>query len=223
MVRSHKVVFRLVVVLLLVGGGAALGIWMTQARWTEERVQTSILTTLERETPEAFFITGSVTIKAEAEVSNTRWLFPILTPPLSLGTTTATVRLPGRISYGFDVRTLTAEHIRVAEDGVVDVALPELTIYSVEPNLEAVEVRTEVGWARTRAGSGEVAQQAAFAEVQRALRTQAEAYLADNTQPLVNTTAALKAMLVPVLESVGMEAPEMRVQVPNVGVLIPEG
>lgn len=223
MFRSYKLLFRLVVLLLLVGGGVALGIWLTHPGWTEEEVQTSILTTLERETPESFLITGSVTINAEAEVSNTRWFFPIVVPPVSLGTTTSTVRLLGRVSYGFDVRTLTAEHIRVADDDVVEVALPELTIYSVEPNLEAVEVRTEVGWARTRAQSGEIAQQAAFAEVQRALRTQAEAHLAENTQPLVNTTAALKAMLVPVLESLGMEAPEMRVQVPSVGLVIPEG
>lgn len=221
--KSYRLLVRLVVLLLLVGGGVALGIWLTQPRWTEEQVQTTVLTTLERETPESFLVTGSVTLNAEAEVSNTRWFRPLMAPPVNLGTTTATVRLPGRVSYGFDVRTLTPEHIRLGEDGVVEVALPELTIFAVEPNLEAVEVRTTVGWARTRAGSGEIAQQAAFAEVQRALRSQAEAHLADHTQPLVNTTAALKAMLMPVLESLGMEAPEMRVHIPSVGLVIPEG
>ncbi|MEM1093387.1 MAG: hypothetical protein AAGJ10_02200 [Bacteroidota bacterium] len=85
MFRSYKLLFRLVVLLLLVGGGVALGIWLTHPGWTEEEVQTSILTTLERETPESFLITGSVTINAEAEVSNTRWFFPIVVPPVSLG------------------------------------------------------------------------------------------------------------------------------------------
>ncbi|GAB5520001.1 MAG: DUF4230 domain-containing protein [Rhodothermales bacterium] len=223
MLRIQRIVFRVTLLLLLVALGAVLGVWLMQPRWTEEEVQTTVITTLERETPESFLVTGSVTLNAQAQVRNTKWLFPFITTPLSLGTTTATVRLPGRVSYGFDVRTLTPEHIRITEDGIVEVALPELTIYSVEPDLEQIEIQTEVGWARTRAGSGAEVQQAALAEVQRALRAQAEAHLADHTQPHINTTAALKAMLTPALESLGMESPEMLVHLPHVGLLVPEG
>jgi hypothetical protein len=142
---------------------------------------------------------------------------------LDLGTTRVRVRLPGRVAYGFDVSVLRPEDIVFGEDGVVEVALPDLSVFSVEPNLEAMEVETDVGWARTHARSGQQTTQRALQFAQRALREQASTHLIDKTQPRINTAEALQRMLTPALQAAGIAEPRFRFRIGPHLVMEPEG
>ena len=203
--------------------GAALGMWWVQpGHLTETKVQRAVITTIQSEAPASFLVTGTLTITATTTVRNTRYLFPNLFR-LDMGTTEARVRLPGRVAYGFDVTTLQPEDIQVGGDGVIDVAVPDLDVFSVEPNLEAMEVETEVGWARTHAHSGRQTTQQALTFAHEALREQGTTYLAESTQPRLHTAEALQRMLTPVLEAAGHPAPRFRFHIGRHLVMEPKG
>ncbi|HUH13304.1 MAG TPA: DUF4230 domain-containing protein [Longimicrobiales bacterium] len=190
-------------------GVAAVG--MFRALWqplriTDDEVRRVVHATLQREAPASFLVTGELDLTATATVHNTRYLRLLR---LSLGTSSATVRVPARASYGFDVRALQPEMIQVL-DSVVEVRLPPLRIYAVDANLAGMEVRTERGWARV-SGAGEAsARDAALESVDAAMRAQAAAYLEDSAQPRVNTARALELMLTPALQAAGLEQPRFR-------------
>ena len=136
-----------------------LAIWLLRPRIEERVIRRSVISTIQSEAPASFYVTGVLQLVATSEVEDTRVLLPDLLP-LNLGTTRATVRLPGSVSYGFDVSYLRPDHVQVNDDGTVNVTLPDLQVFSVEPNLNAMEIQTDVGWARTHAGSGQDATQA---------------------------------------------------------------
>jgi hypothetical protein len=146
-------------------------------------------------------------LAATSEVADTRVLFPDLLP-LNLGTTRATVRLPGSVAYGFDVSALAPANVTFRDDGVIEVTLPDLRVFSVEPDLSAMEIQTDVGWARTHAGSGQTATRAAIILAQDVLRQQAESHLSTSNQPRINTATALQDLLTPVLQSAGLDDPQ---------------
>jgi len=173
-------------------------------------IRGALYTAIQRETPETFLVTGSVDLVGTTTVSNTRRLFPGLLD-LSLGTTSATVRMPGRVSYGIDLSGIRPADIDVAPDGAVAVRVPSPAIRSVEPVLADMEVRTDVGWARFYARSGRAVEQEAIRLMEAALRAQGEAHLADSDQPRRNTAAALEDVLIPVLEAAGVEEPTITV------------
>ncbi|MDX1546601.1 MAG: DUF4230 domain-containing protein [Rhodothermales bacterium] len=196
--------------------------WIRPGGMTEEAVRQTVVTTLQAEAAASFYVTGTLDVTATTTVENTKVLFPDLFG-FELGTTRARVRLPGRVAYGFDVRALRAEDIRFLEDGAVEIVLPALSVFSVEPRLEAMEVETDVGWARTRAGSGKAVTERAIAFAQEALRRQGERYLEDATQPRLNTGEALEALLRPVLQAAGMPEPRLRFRVGGYVISTPEG
>ena len=178
-------------------------------RISQQTVRETVLTAIQREAPARFLITGTLDATATVTVQNTRTLLPG-TLDLNLGTNRTTVRVPGRIAYGFDVGTLTPEHVRVGEDGVVEVALPDLKIFSVEPNLAAMEVQTERGWGRSADGVRAL-ESTALRRVQAALRQQGTAYLSgSDVQARTNTAEALEAMLRPALVAAGVKNPRFR-------------
>ncbi len=223
MVRfARRLGVRLVAAGLLVLAGVALAVWLLQPRLTETEVRQVVVSTIQQEAPASFFVTGTLDITATATVENTRYLFPDLLR-FDLGTTRATVRMPGRIAYGFDVTALRPEDIRLGEDGVVEVTLPGLHVFSAEPNLAAMEVETDVGWARTYAGSGQRATQQALRVAHEALRRQGEAHLETTTQPRLNTAEALRKLLTPVLQAAGLADPQFRFQVGPHLVMEPTG
>ncbi len=182
---------------------------MSFPRLDEERVRTAVTTTLERETPSSFLVAGSADVVATTEVENTRLLFPNLLN-LSLGTSRSTVRAPGKVWYGFDVRDLMPDMIAVGDDGSVTVRLPELSVLSVEADLSQMEVETELGWARHTA-SGEAVEQEAMAGVNEAFRAQGTAHLQDSAQPRINGAHALQKALGPLLESLGVPRDRFRI------------
>lgn len=218
----QRLVVRIAMAVVLVVLGVVLAVWLFNQRVTETEVRQTVITTLQAETPASFLVTGVLDITATTTVENTRYLFPDLLR-LDMGTTRARVRLPGRVAYGFDVSVLRPEDIMLGEDGVIEVALPDLSVFSVEPELEAMEIETDVGWARTHARSGQQTTQRAMQVAQRALRAQAEKHLQNTTQPRINTAEALQRMLTPALQAAGIDEPRFRFRVGPHLVMEPEG
>ncbi len=178
-------------------------------RVTEEEVRTANSTTIEREAPASFLVTGTLDATATARVANTQTFLPGLLD-LDLGTSEAVVRVPGRIAYGFDVRTLTPDHIDLLDDGTVEVTLPPLTVFSVEPDLARMDVQTTRGWARSQE-SASALEGEALRGVQGALRQQGRAALASGSlDARQHTATALAAMLRPSLVAAGIDAPRFR-------------
>ena len=93
------------------------------------------------------------------------------------------------------------------------ITIAGVTVDAVEPHLDEMMVQTEVGWARMSARSGRTVERQAIAAAQDALREEANAHLARSTQPVLNTEAALQALLAPVLQAVGVTTPRVRVRI----------
>lgn len=201
----------LIAVLVLVSFGLAIGLFYS---WngmsvTEEEVQSAVITTLQQDEGQSFLVTGRLGLTATSTVSSEKTLMPEVLG-LSLGTTQATVRLPGRVSYGFSLREIEAEEITVEGD-TVTIRIPELQVQSVEPDLEAMQVQTEVGWARLYRSSGRRAEREAMRAASRVIREEATEYLATAAKPRENTEEAVRRMLRPTLEALGLEEPHVRV------------
>lgn len=191
--------------------GIGIGTLRERTRLSDSEVRDALFTTIQREAPEAFLVTGYLDITATTRVENSKVLLPGLIG-LDLGTARATVRVPGRVSYGFPADSLKPEMVRLLEDGAVEVELPPLAVYSVEPDLSRLEVETERGWARLGAVEDDV-ERRAIAIVETSMRRQGLAHLRSSYQPRINTARALERMLRPALEGLGMEDPVFRFRV----------
>lgn len=221
---------------ILVGLLVALGVVLWQQGPSEARVRRTVITTIQDEAPASFLVTGTLEMSITVEVDSAQYLTPAWltfviqqTQPslLSLlqGSSQTQVQVPGTVSYGFDVRDLSSSMVRVEENGLVAVDLPPLSVYSVEPDLSQLKVRTESkGWMRVLSSDAhdEVRQQA-FSAVKGAFQEQAERRLDSATQPRVNTARALEAMLTPPLKATGIDSPRFRIQVGENLVKTPEG
>ena len=98
-------------------------------------------------------------------------------------------------------------------DGVVEVIVPVPQIYTVSPDLGAMEIETTVGWTRLADDSRETVQARALALVQQNMQEQAAAHLRTSDQPEINTAAALYRVLRPVLIAAGMKDPVFRFRI----------
>lgn len=177
---------------------------------SEEEVRAMVQTSIQREATESFLITGYLEVTTTAVVDNRRILFPDVFD-IPLGTTRATVRAPGRVSYGFDVEQLQPEMIYVNEQDIY-IQIPNLRVYSTEPDLTQMEVETEVGWARLPA-SARSAERRAIGELSNALRRQGEGHLQTAMQPRLNTARALEQLLVPVFGAAGLGEMQLHFEV----------
>jgi hypothetical protein len=192
----------LVITALAIGASFFLWTRWEPPRLAERQVREMVFTTIQQETGQSFYVTGSIDVTVMTTVEDTRVFLPRLLD-LRVGTTRASVRVPGRVSYGFDARGLRPEMIRV-EERLVQVSLPPLAVYSAEPDLSAMEVQTDVGWTRLPS-SGQDAERQALRHVNRALQEQGVAHLRTSTQPRVNTAEALATLIDPVLRSAGLQ------------------
>lgn len=213
----------LVLVALIIA--IAVGIYMA-VRFTamdpfEERVERAIITTLQRESPESFLVTGRLDLAATVHVQSTRIFLPDVLD-IRIGRAEARVRVPGSVSYGFDVASLEPRHIDVRQDGTVYITLPELAIYAVDPKLDELEIETRSGWLSVREAEGSVTQEA-IRHVRQGLERQAQAHLSDSVQPRVNTARALRVLLEPVLMSAGIEEPKIRMVIADRPTIIDDG
>ena len=176
----------------------------------EERLERVVVATLQREAAERFLITGRLDLTASVQVTNTRVLLPDLLD-LNIGSARARVRVPGSVSYGFDVSALSAQDIEIRDDGAVVVAVPDLEVYAVDPDLSRLEVETRSGWLRLDDAEKKVTQEA-LRHLRSGLERQATAHLHDSVQPRMNTATALEALLEPVLTAAGIENPQVQVR-----------
>jgi hypothetical protein len=220
-------------VLVLVLGSAVFWLWPRGP--SEEQVRRTVVTTIEKEAPASFLVTGTLTLNVEARVDSSDYLTPDwLTgmlrhaqpgvAPLLRGSAQARVRVPGRVSYGFDVRMLSPSMIEVGPEGRVLVGVPALSVHSVSPDLAKLEVKggTE-GWMYFFPSEArEDVRRQALSGVEEAFRRQAERRIRSATQPRVNTARALEAMLTPALKTAGIGAPRIRIRVGERLVLEPE-
>jgi hypothetical protein len=216
----RPLVAALAVVLLAAVAVAAA--WGLRPRLTEEDVQTTVITTLAEEAPASFFVTGTLTFATTVEGRSEKTLLPGVLD-LDLGTTRATVRVPGRVAYGFDIRRLRSSDIRFTEDGVVEVAVPALEVFSVEPELERAEMQTDVGWARLHRSSGQEMERLALGEIRPAMRQVAERHLSRAESPRLHTAEALAHLLTPPLQAAGLPSPRFRFRLGGGAVLELDG
>lgn len=200
------------VVALLLIGAAALMLWNARPRLSETEIRDVVYSTIQREAPASFLVTGYIDVTTVTRVENSRTLLPGIIG-LGLGTTTATVRVPGRISYGFDVRTIEPSMIRVIGGDTIEVDVPAPSLYSVEPDLAQLEIETQRGWARLSEGTMNQVRGRAIELVQQTMRTQGNRHLNSSQQPRINTANALYEMLRPVLIAAGIEDPQIRFRV----------
>jgi hypothetical protein len=212
----------LLLAVVLAAAGAVLLARVRDAipRLTEREVRESVITTLRREADTSYVVTGYLDMMITTRAEDTRVLFPNLLD-LSLGTTRATVRVPGRVSYGFDLALLDDETIRVRGD-TVEVRVPRLSVYSAEPRLAELQVETSTGWAR-HAVTARDAERRAVQHLSAALRAQGQAHLDDAVQPRINTARTLQRLLGPALRARGLEDPHVRVRIGDDLVIEPDG
>ncbi len=224
-----------IVVGIILGVVLAVGVVFWQQGPSEAEVRRTVITTIQDEAPASFLVTGTLEMSITVEVDSAQYLTPAWltfviqqTQPgvLSLlqGSSQTQVQVPGTVSYGFDVRDLTPSMVRVEKDGFVVVDLPSLSVYSVEPDLSRLKVRTESrGWMRILSSdTHEEVRQQAFSAVKGAFQKQAERRLNSATQPRVNTARALEAMLTPPLKATGITEPRFRIQVGEDLVMTPD-
>ena len=188
---------------------------------SEESVREAIATTIQRESPAAFLVTGRLSLTVTTRVENSKVVLPGVVG-LDLGTNRAVVRVPGRVYYGFEADSLRPEMVRLLDDGAVELRLPPLAVHSLEPDLSRLEVETTRGWARIGSDTHRM-ERRALTLVQRAMRRQALAHLRSSYQPRINAGRALERLLTPALRGLGMEDPEFRVRLGEDLVILPSG
>lgn len=216
-----KTLLRLALVAVLAGVAIALALRLDVPPVTEREIREVIFSAIEREAPEAFVITGTLELSVSTLIEDSRVVLPSIIG-LSLGTTRATVRLPGRVSYGFPADSLRPGMVAVGEDGRIEVELPPLSVYSVEPDLALMEVETQRGWARLP-GTAEEVERQAIAVIEGAFRRQGTAHLSSSYQPRINSARALQRLLSPALQGLGMDEPSFRFRVGDDLVVEPSG
>jgi hypothetical protein len=72
-----------------------------------------------------------------------------------------------------------------------------------------MQIETDVSWSRSDQTGREV-ERRAIVELMPALRAQGQAHLRDSTQPRINTAEALRLVLEPTVQALGIERPNFR-------------
>ena len=206
--RLAGVVLGLVIV-ALVAVIVALGVLIGRGgAVSEEEVESAMLSTLQSEASEEFLVTGRLTSSLSGS-SARRWrlrLFDIETGRAEVG-----VRVPATMTYGFSLADLEPGDLDFQEGGVVEVRLPDLSVFSVEPELEEAQVDIDVrGQARLTPSLTERTVEQTLRRVRPALREQAEEHLRTSDQPAINTARTLSRMLSTPLEAAGVDVAAVR-------------
>lgn len=222
---SQSLLFRIVLVLVLAAFCLALLMWLRPSYLSEVQVREAIVTTIQSEAPASFYVTGTLSITATSTVESTEYLLP-QSFRINIGSTQATVRMPGHVAYGFDIRTLRPDAIQVVGDNIIEVTIPQLRTFSVEPDVEAMQISTSAGgWQRWRGSAEERAEveEQALRLAHKSLRTQANEHLRSSSQPQINTAHALAGLLKPSLQAMGVSHPQFRFRIGPDLVLEPSG
>ena len=208
--RLAGVVLALVVVALvavIVGLGVSMGLGAGGAV-SEEEVESAMLSTLQSEASEEFLVTGRLTSSLSGS-SARRWRIRVL--DIETGRAEVGVRVPATMTYGFSLADLRPGDVDFQEGGVVQVRLPALSVFSVEPELERADVDIDVsGQARLTPSLTERTLEQTLRRVRPALREQAEAHLRTSSQPALNTARTLSRMLATPLGAAGVDVAAVR-------------
>ena len=199
-------------IVLILAMAVGVIVWRMRPRLTDDVVDGLVTAAIQQEAKQAFLVTGYLQLTSTARIDNTLRLLPGLLN-LPVGTTTVSVRVPGRVHYGFDADMITPDRIRLMPDGIIEVIVPEPKVYTVSPDLSAMEIETAVGWTRLADDSREEVQARALALVQQNMQQQAEQHLRTSEQPELNTAAALYRMLRPVFIAAGISDPVFRFRI----------
>jgi hypothetical protein len=199
-------------ILLMIAGAVIFLVWRFRPHLTDQEVDGLVTVAIQQEAKAAFLVTGYLDINAQARVENTLRLLPgILNLPV--GTTTASVRAPGRVTYGFQISEITPQRITLQKDGVIEVVVPRPMVYTVAPDLEKMEIETTVGWTRLAGDSRAQVQSRALSLLQENMRQQAVQHVRTSKQPDINSADAMYAMLRPVLIAAGLKEPRFRFRI----------
>lgn len=175
---------------------------------TEEDVRGVIRTEIEAEAAEGFVVTGRLSSTLEGS-SARRWRLRLL--DVETGRAEVTVRVPASMTYGFSLNAFDADAIRFREGGVLEVLLPPLEVFSVEPEIEDADVEIDLsGQAVLTPSMTERTVEQTLRRVRPALREQAEGHLASSDQPAVNSARALRRVLAAPLEAAGVDPAGVR-------------
>lgn len=177
---------------------------------SEETLRQSVLTAIQREAPAQFYVTGVLDLTTTTISKSQKTLLPTVLG-IDMGTTTSSVSMPGRASYGFDVNALRAEDIDLIGDSVIEITLPALAVHAVEPDLTKMQTITQAGWARMESRSGKRMERKSLEAAIPAMREQAQSHIATSIQPRANTQLAMEKLLRPVLAATGLKNATIRV------------
>lgn len=204
--------------------GVAIIVLMMRPTWTVERVRDVVVTTLQQETPASELVTGRIGVTASREIRDRgrfSWIPEWMgLPGINVVSADVSVEVVGEALYGFDVRLLTPEMITMADDGVIEVVVPAISVVAVEPDLSRLRLRTREGILRS--GATTALQAEALSDVQDALREQGQRHLETSDQPAINTGRALAETLRPALQAAGMPDPRFRFRIRGDLVLEPD-
>ena len=201
------VVTAAVVVLILLGVIAALR--RVAQGIAPDEVRERIVATIQSEAKESILITGSVDLTGTVTVENVRTLLPGVLD-IGLGSSRATVQVPGRAYYGFDVRELDREKVRIRGD-TIEITVPQPRVISVDANLQELRVWSAKGWLRSSQSLQSV-ERTALQRIDNVLARQAAQHVATSAQPRVNSAEAIRRMVLPVVQAAGITTPVFQFQ-----------
>ncbi|MGB3542255.1 DUF4230 domain-containing protein [Rubrivirga sp.] len=194
----------------VLGGLAVVGVGMltSAGALSEDEVRSLVATQIESEAAEGFVVTGRLSSTLSGSTAR-RWRIRLL--DIETGRSQVSLRVPASMTYGFSLDDFDADAIRFQEDGLVEVVLPPLSVFSVEPELEQAEVDIDLsGQARLTPSQTERTVQQTLRRVRPALREQAEEHLATSDQPRINSARALRRVLSAPLEAAGVDLEAVR-------------
>lgn len=187
---------------------AASAVLLTRGGISEDEIRSAVRTGIEAEAAEGFVVTGRLASTLSGS-SARRWRIRLLN--IETGRAEVAVRVPATMTYGFSLDDFGADDIRFREGGLVEVVLPPLSVFSVEPELEDAEVDIDLsGQARLTPSLTERTVEQTLRRVRPALREQAEAHLRDSDQPAINSARALRRVLAAPLEAAGVDLADVR-------------
>jgi hypothetical protein len=169
-----------------------------------EEVRERIVATIQSEARASLLITGSIDLTGTVTVENVKTLLPGLLN-LELGSSRAMVQVPGRAYYGFDVRELDHNRIRITGD-TVHITVPAPRVLSVDANLQQLRVWSSKGWLRSSQSLQSV-ERTALQRIDNALARQANDHVSNSAQPRVNSAEAIRRIVRPVVIAAGITHP----------------
>lgn len=205
--NTLKLIVVLAALLILT---AILIVYLARPQWTIERVQDTVISTLQNEEPAVQIVGGTVEVTASREISDRgrfSWVPDWLGAPMLFGAE-ARVQVSGLVHYGIDGSDFSREHITVTPEGVIEIEIPEIRIIAVEPRLSQMTIRHTSGILRP--GADLPLRDEALADLEAVLREQGQRHIYRNVRSIENVARAMVGILTPAFEAAGMEDPRFR-------------